>query len=97
MTSVSWLSAATTKLGTEMPRITRNMMTMSGKRLRYSAVSAPHKIPPRAANTMAEHAERRRHREMLANDVVDAPVLLRERNAEIAAQHVAQVNQSTVR
>ena len=29
-TSVSWLKAATTKLGTEMPRITRNMMMKSG-------------------------------------------------------------------
>ena len=29
-TRVSWLSAATTKLGTEIPRITRNMMMKSG-------------------------------------------------------------------
>ena len=29
------------------------MITMSGSRLRYSAVSAPHKMPPIAANTIA--------------------------------------------
>ena len=29
------------------------MITMSGSRLRYSAVSAPHKTPPTAANTSA--------------------------------------------
>src|SRR3970040_1887253 len=33
-TNTSGLSAATTKLGTEIPRITRNMMTTSGRRFR---------------------------------------------------------------
>ena len=34
LTSTSWLNAATTKLGTEMPTITANMITTSGNRLR---------------------------------------------------------------
>ena len=33
-TTVNWPSAANTKLGTEIPRMTRNMITMSGRRLR---------------------------------------------------------------
>ena len=49
----SWPRAANTKLGTEMPRITKNMITRSGSRLRYSAVRAPNRMPPRPANAMA--------------------------------------------
>ena len=52
-TKASWPNAANTKLGTEMPKITRNMIAMSGSRLRYSAVSAPNRMPPAPAKAMA--------------------------------------------
>jgi hypothetical protein len=61
-----------------MHSTTRNITSASGQRPAVRAVIT---------------AQQRRDREVLADDVVDLAVLLRERDAEIAARHVAEVAQ----
>ena len=53
LTNASCPIAAITKLGTDIPRITRNMIITSGRRFRYNAVRAPHNTPPMPAKTIA--------------------------------------------
>ena len=75
---------------TEIARMTRNMMTMSGVLFLNNAVSAPPDDAAQGRKGDGQQAEDGRNREVFADDVVDQAILLGEGNAEVALQQIAE-------